>query len=147
MNARFLLAVFFALSAFAPLAASAKQCAPVLKDGWVRLGPVAMPMMAGFGRIENPCPQPVAVVSASSPAFGDVSIHESRVVDGVNRMRELGELPVAAKSSATLAPGGLHLMLMRPAAPLKEGDKVAVIFKLKDGREVSAELMAKKTGP
>lgn len=137
----------FALSAFTPFVASAKQCAPVLKDGWVRLGPVAMPMMAGFGRIENPCPQPVAVVSASSPAFGDVSIHESRVVDGVNRMRELAELPVAAKSSATLAPGGLHLMLMRPATPLKEGDKVVVTFKLKDGREVSAELTAKKTGP
>lgn len=146
MNAR-LLAALFALSAFAPFTASAKQCAPVLKDGWVRLGPVAMPMMAGFGRIENPCPQPVAVVSASSPAFGDVSIHESRVVDGVNRMRELAELPVAAKSSATLAPGGMHLMLMRPSAPLKDGDKVAVTFKLKDGREVTGELVARKTAP
>lgn len=146
MNPR-LLAVLFALSAFAPLAASAKQCAPVLKDGWVRLGPMAMPMMAGFGRIENPCPQPVAVVSARSPAFGDVSIHESRVVDGVNRMRELAELPVAAKSSATLAPGGLHLMLMRPSAPLKEGDKVVVTFKLKDGREISGVLATRKTTP
>ena len=146
MNAR-LLAVFFAVSVSAPFAAYAKQCAPVVKDGWVRLGPVAMPMMAGFGRIENPCPQPVAVVSARSPAFGDVSIHESRVVDGVNRMRELAELPVAAKSNATLAPGGLHLMLMRPSAPLKEGDKVAVIFRLKDGREVSGELTARKTAP
>lgn len=146
MNARFL-AAFFALSALAPLGASAKQCAPALKDGWVRLGPVAMPMLAGFGRIENPCPQPVAVVSARSPAFGDVSIHESRVVDGVNRMRELAELPVAAKSGATLAPGGLHLMLMRPSAPLKEGDKIAVTFKLKDGREVSGELVARKAAP
>ncbi|MBP3984964.1 copper chaperone PCu(A)C [Pseudoxanthomonas helianthi] len=146
MNARFL-AAFFVVSVSAPFAAHAKQCAPVVKDGWVRLGPVAMPMMAGFGRIENPCPQPVAVVSARSPAFGDVSIHESRVVDGVNRMRELAELPVAAKSGATLAPGGLHLMLMRPSAPLKEGDRIAVTFKLKDGREVSGKLVAKKTGP
>ena len=146
MNARFLVALF-ALSAFAPFAASAKQCAPVLKDGWVRLGPVAMPMMAGFGRIENPCPQLVAVVSARSAAFGEVSIHESRVVDGVNRMRELSELPVAAKSSATLAPGGLHLMLMHPAAVLKEGDRVVVTFRLKDGREVSGELALRKTTP
>ena len=146
MNAR-LLAAFFAVSVSAPFAAHAKQCAPVVKDGWVRLGPVAMPMMAGFGRIENPCPQPVAVVSARSPAFGDVSIHESRVVDGVNRMRELAALSVAAKTGARLAPGGLHLMLVRPSAPLKEGDRIAVTFKLKDGREVSGELVAKKTGP
>ena len=146
MNAR-LLAALFAFSVFMPFAASAKQCAPELKDGWVRLGPVAMPMMAGFGRIENPCAQPVVVVSAASPAFGDVSIHESRVVDGVNRMRELSELPVAAKSAATLAPGGMHLMLMRPSAPLKEGDKVAVTFRLKDGRGVSGELTVHKAAP
>lgn len=119
----------------------------MLKDGWVRLGPVAMPMSAGFGRIENPCPRPVAVVSARSAAFGDVSIHESRIVDGVNRMRELSELPVAAKSSATLAPGGLHLMLMRPAAALNEGDRIVVTFRLKDGREVSGELVARKAAP
>lgn len=146
MNAR-LFAAWFALSAFAPFAVSAKQCAPVLKGGWVRLGPVAMPMMAGFGRIQNSCPQPAVVVSARSPAFGDVSIHESRVVDGVNRMRELSELPVAAESSATLAPGGMHLMLMRPSAPLKEGDKVDVTFKLKDGRVVPGELVVRKAVP
>lgn len=146
MNAR-RLAALLALSAALPFAASARQCLPVLKDGWLRLGPVAMPMSAGFGRIENPCPQPVALVAASSPAFAEVSIHESRVVDGVNRMRELDELPVAAKSSATLAPGGLHLMLMRPANALKEGDKVAVEFKLKDGRMLHGELVARKTAP
>lgn len=146
MNARFLVPLV-ALVAAVPFGASAGQCAPVLKDGWVRLGPVAMPMSAGFGRIENPCPRPVAVVSARSAAFGDVSIHESRIVDGVNRMRELSELPVAAKSSATLAPGGLHLMLMRPAAALNEGDRIVVTFRLKDGREVSGELVARKAAP
>lgn len=146
MNAR-LLAALVALSTALPFAVSAKQCAPLLKDGWLRLGPVAMPMLAGFGRIENPCPRPVAVVAASSPAFGEVSIHESRVVDGVNRMRELDELPVAAESGALLAPGGLHLMLMHPAKTLKEGDKVAVEFKLKDGRVVRGELVARKAAP
>lgn len=146
MNAR-CLTLLVALVAAVPFGASAGQCVPALKDGWVRLGPVAMPVMAGFGRIENPCPRPVVVVSVRSAAFGEVSIHESRVVDGVNRMRELSELPVAPKSSATLAPGGLHLMLMRPIAPPKEGDKVAVTFRLKDGREVSGELAARKAVP
>lgn len=146
MNAR-CLTLLVALVAAVPFGASAGQCVPALKGGWVRLGPVAMPVMAGFGRIENPCPRPVVVVSVRSAAFGEVSIHESRVVAGVNRMRELSELPVAPKSSATLAPGGLHLMLMRPIAPPKEGDKVAVTFRLKDGREVSGELAARKTVP
>lgn len=125
----------------------ARECVPVMKDGWVRLPPAAMPMMAGFGRIANACPMPVVIVSVSSPAFGDVSIHETRNVDGVNRMREVEQLRIAADDSATLKPGGLHLMLMQPHAPLKEGSKVVVKFKLQDGREILSELVVRKPVP
>lgn len=118
-----------------------------MKDGWVRLPPVAMPMMAGFGRIANPCPAPVVIVSASSPAFGEVSLHETRIVDGVNRMRELEELRIAPDSDATFKPGGMHLMLMQPRALLKEGGKVVVVFKLQDGREILSELVVRKPAP
>ena len=97
-----------------------------MKDGWVRLPPAAMPMMAGFGRIANPCPAPVVIVSASSPAFGEVSLHETRIVDGVNRMRELEQLRIVPDGDAIFKPGGMHLMLMQPHAPLKEGSKVVV---------------------
>lgn len=124
--------------------AGAKECVPAMKEGWVRLPPAAMPMMAGFGRIANPCPMPVVIVSASSPAFGEVSIHETRNVDGVNRMREVEQLRIAPDDSATLNPGGLHLMLMQPRAPLKEGSKVVVNFKLQDGREILSELVVRK---
>ncbi|MEP6907199.1 MAG: copper chaperone PCu(A)C [Pseudoxanthomonas sp.] len=125
----------------------ARECMPAMKEGWVRLPPAAMPMMAGFGRITNPCAMPVVIVSASSPAFGDVSLHETRNIDGVNRMRELQELRVAPDGSATLKPGGMHLMLMQPRAPLKEGSKVVVKFTLQDGREMLAELVVRKPLP
>jgi copper(I)-binding protein len=86
-------------------------------------------------------------LSASSPAFGDVSIHETRNIDGVNRMREVEQLRIAADDSAVLKPGGLHLMLMQPHAPLKEGSKVVVKFKLQDGREILSELVVRKPVP
>ena len=135
------------LLAAGALQAGAKECAPAMKEGWVRLPPAAMPMMAGFGRIANPCPMPAVIVSASSPAFGEVSIHETRNVDGVNRMRELEQLRIAPDDSAMLKPGGLHLMLMQPRAPLKEGSKVVVSFKLQGGREILSELVVKKPAP
>jgi periplasmic copper chaperone A len=143
-HAKWVLALLLATCA---LQAGAKECAPEMKEGWVRLPPAAMPMMAGFGRIANPCRMPVVIVSASSPAFGEVSIHETRNVDGVNRMRELEQLRIAPDDSATLKPGGLHLMLMQPRAPLKEGSKVVVNFKLQDGREILSELVVKKPTP
>jgi copper(I)-binding protein len=122
----------------------ARECTAKVKDGWVRMPPMAMPMMAGFGTIENPCAVPVTIVGASSPAFGDVSLHETRVVDGVSRMRHLPELRIAPEGAATLKPGGLHLMLMQPRAPLKEGSKVVIEFALKGGGVLRGEFTVRK---
>ena len=138
---------FALLLATSALQASAKECVPSMKEGWVRLPPAAMPMMAGFGRITNPCPAPMVIVSASSPAFGDVSLHETRNVGGVNRMRELEQLRIAPDGDAIFKPGGMHLMLMQPRAPLKQGSKVVVSFKLQDGREILSELVVRKPAP
>lgn len=125
------------------LPACARDCAPQLREGWIRLLPVDMPMLAGFGRIENPCGTPVTIVGVSSPSFGDVSLHETRVVDGVSRMRAVPELRIAPEGAAVLKPGGLHLMLMAPEAKLKAGSRVAVEFRLKDGGVLRGELEAR----
>lgn len=142
--AKWMLALLFAACASQ---AGARECAPAMKDGWVRLPPAAMPMMAGFGRIANPCLAPVVIVAASSPAFGEVSLHETRIVDGVSRMRAIEQLRIVPDGVATFKPGGMHLMLMQPRAPLKEGSKVVVVFKLQDGRELLSELVVRKPVP
>ena len=108
--------------------------------GWVRMPPVAMPMMAGFGRIENACGEAVAVVRVRSDAFADVSLHETRIVDGVSRMRAVPRLAVPAGGSVELKPGGLHLMLMQPKDSLKPGDSVEVVLELEGGQTSAVEL-------
>lgn len=137
----------FALSLAFVLPIHARECAPRLRDGWIRMTPVKMPMMAGFGRIENRCTKPVTIVGVSSPAFEDVSLHETRMVDGVSRMRALPELGIAPDGAAVLKPGGMHLMLMEPHAPLKEGGRVTIEFKLKDGGVLRGELEVRKPTP
>lgn len=124
-----------------PAHARERDCAPRIVEGWIRLLPGGMPH-AGFGRIENPCPMPVTILGASSPAYDSVELHESRVVDGVNRMRAVPQLPIAPQGSAVLKPGGLHLMLMDPHAPLHEGSRVEIEFKLADGRALRGEFTA-----
>lgn len=115
-------------------AADAGQCRPRVRDAWLRMppGPAGM-MLAGFARIENPCGVPVAITGAGSTAFGDVSLHETRLVDGVSRMRAVPELRVAANSSVELKPGGLHLMLMQSTRAVKPGSRVPVEFRLAGG--------------
>lgn len=127
--------------------AVAGDCRPKVLDAWVRMPPggvSTMPMMAGFARIENRCPTPATITSASSPSFGSVELHESRVVDGISRMRPVPELRLAPDGAAVLKPGGLHLMLMRPGAALKPGSKIVVEFKLADGGKLLGEFELRK---
>ena len=127
--------------------ANAAECLPVVKAAWVRLPPVAMPMMAGFGRIENPCKAPVSIVGAESLAFEDVSLHETREANGVSRMREVAALPIAPGKVAELKPGGLHLMLHGPYQSLAAGEKVVITLKLADGRSLPVQFEVRKSAP
>lgn len=120
--------------------ASGGACAVRMVGGWVRTPPVAMPMMAGFGRIENACSAAVAVVAVRSDAFADVSLHETRIVDGVSRMRAVPRLAVPAGGSVELKPGGLHLMLMQPRGALTPGDSIEVVLELEGGQTRTVQL-------
>lgn len=124
-------------------AAQARECARV-QEAWIRMPPASMPMMAGFGRVVNGCPRPLTIVAARSPAFASVELHETRIVDGISRMRAVPELRLPPDGSALFKPGGLHLMMMRPRAPLKSGSKVVVEFVLSDGRSLLGEFEVRK---
>jgi periplasmic copper chaperone A len=140
------LAALLLLSVAASLAtpAIARDCLPKVSQGWVRLPPMKMPMMAGFGKIVNTCPTPMTIVGVSSPSFGSVELHETRIVDGVSKMRQLPELRLAPDGIAQLKPGGMHLMLMKPSATLKAGSKVVVEFKLAGGGQLLGEFEVRK---
>ena len=135
-------AVAFVFVLSTPVAA--RECRPQVLEGWVRMPPSKMPMMAGFGRIVNRCPTPATIVSARSPSFGSVELHETRVVDGVSRMRPVPQLRLAPDGAAVLKPGGMHLMLMRPGATLKPGSRVVVEFELAGGGTLLGEFEVRK---
>lgn len=125
----------------------AAECVPVAKAAWVRLPPAAMPMMAGFVRIENPCRTPVSIVGAESLAFQDVSLHETREENGVSRMREVTALPVAPGKAVELKPGGLHLMLHGADQSLVAGERPVITLKLADGRSLPVTFEVRKSSP
>lgn len=146
------LALSLTLAALLSLAACTPECSTQVLDGWVRLPPAGMQhggmpgmsMMAGFGRIENRCGEPATVVSASSPAFADVSLHETRTRDGISRMRPVPALNIAANGVAVLEPGSLHLMLMQPRASIQPGDRIPIQFTLADGRILPGQFEARR---
>ena len=73
-----------------------------------------MKMSAGYFVLTNNTDEAIRITGVTSAQFAAVEIHETKIEDGISRMRELDELIVPPQGSVTLERGGKHLMLMRP---------------------------------
>ena len=76
-------------------------------------------MSAGYLTIQNNSRETVVLTSVTSPQYGRVEIHETTIENDIARMRPLDGLTILAGQSATLEPGGKHLMLMQPQESLQ----------------------------
>jgi copper(I)-binding protein len=62
---------------------------------------------------------------------------------GVSSMEPAGDLTIAPGTILTLAPGGLHAMLMNLQAPINKGDRFKLTLKFAEGGEVTVEVVAR----
>lgn len=123
----------FLLVALGMLAAMPAAADLDISQPWVREAPPTARVMAGYMNISNTGADAVSVIAVSSPGFASVELHRTVVEDGIARMEPVGQLDIAAGSSVSLEPGGLHLMLIEPAQVLTEGDSVTLILHRADG--------------
>lgn len=101
---------------------------------------------AGFMTIRNTGAAADRLVSASSPVAGRVELH-THIRDGdVMRMRPVQDIPVPAGGSATLAPGGLHLMFMGLNRALVAGETIPVTLRFAEAGEVTVQLRVQAAG-
>jgi periplasmic copper chaperone A len=78
------------------------------------------------------------LVRAESDIARAVEIHETRVEDGIMRMRPVDGVSVDVDGTAELRPGGLHIMLIGLQRSLAPGDRFPVVlhFEKNGAREV-----------
>lgn len=84
------------------------------------------------------------LLRVTSPLAAKVELH-NHIKDGdVMRMREVPSIDVPAGGAATLAPGGLHIMLLELKQPLKTGESIPLTLEFeKAGKvEVAAPVQA-----
>jgi copper(I)-binding protein len=119
----------------------------VVEHAWIRAAPPGAAMLAGYATLKNAGDAPLVVTGASSADFGDVSLHESFSENGVERMRELGDVVVAPGASAIFAPGGKHFMLMDGRRELRTGDVVKIHIATKSGNGADADFALRDAAP
>ncbi|MBM2614255.1 copper chaperone PCu(A)C [Actinoplanes sp. LDG1-06] len=123
-------------------ATSSSAATLTIKDPWVKAGP-AGEMTAAFGTLVNDTGADVTITAAESPA-SPLELHEMTMKDGKMVMQpKEGGFVIKANGTHELAPGGDHLMLMKPAKAIEPGDEVTFTLKLADGSTVPFTAIAK----
>jgi copper(I)-binding protein len=143
----------FAICAFAifgttpSLAQQTKAGDLVIDHAWTRATPGGADVGIGYLTIENKGAVPDRLTGASTPAAAKAELHEMSMDNGVMKMRPVKDgLPIPPGQSVTLAPGGLHLMLMGLKIPFKEGGKVPLTLQFEKAGKVEVTLDVQSVG-
>jgi periplasmic copper chaperone A len=116
-----------------------------IEKPWMRLIIKARPA-AGYFTLKNDTDKPVALTGATSSACGMMMLHRSVEQNGVEKMLPVKSLTVPAHGAVSFAPGGYHIMCMKPQASMERGKSVPVTLKFADGSSVSAQFPVKGPG-
>lgn len=136
---RALLLAGFALGC-AALAATHEHGALRISQAWSRATAAGMPMGVAYLTITNRGKSADALIAASTPAAARVEMHRTTMVDGMARMRPLGEIPLPAGETVKIGPGGIHLMLVDLEAPLVAGRSVPLTLEFRVAGRVTVDL-------
>jgi copper(I)-binding protein len=116
-------------------------------DPWTRPAAAAA-MGVGYLGLVNHGTVPVTLLSAQSPAARTVSLHQTRVTDGVARMAPMpGGLTIPAGGTIALSPGGYHLMLEGLSKPLTAGATAPLTLRFSNGARAAVDLVVQVQPP
>ena len=89
-----------------------------------------------------------SLIGVSADGYAMAHIHKTEIVNDVVSMASVDLIELAPGKAVTLESGGLHIMLMKPAAAIAEGDMVSLTLEFDDGttQNVSAMVMNMKHG-
>jgi copper(I)-binding protein len=116
-----------------------------IENGFTRATVPGQKVTGGYLKIENKGVSD-QLISASSPAAGQVELHMMKMDGNVMQMRQIKEIDIPANGSVELKPGGLHLMLMDLKTPLKAGETIPVKLKFAKAGELEMKLSVKAVG-
>ncbi len=106
-----------------------------VEDAWIRWLPANVPG-GGYMTVTNTGTQARILIGASSPDYGEVSMHQTRFRNGMNEMTPVESVELIPFRPVRFAEGGYHLMLLHPKRSLQIGDRVLIALHFAQGPSV-----------
>ncbi len=116
----------------------------VVTDAWVRLPAVAANPGAAYLTIEGGA-DPATLVAVRAPFALRTEMHETMHHDGRMTMEPIGDVPIPARGTLAIEPGGKHVMVYDISPNVRAGTPVPLRFEFAEGREIEVE--AQVVGP
>lgn len=117
-----------------------------IRQPWARASAGPAKAGAAYLAIVNRGTAVDRLVGAETPAARKAALHGHEMDQGVARMRPVEAVEIAPGGTAALAPGGLHVMLMGLAAPLKQGDSFPLALTFERAGRIEVEVRVEAVG-
>ncbi|WP_444959262.1 copper chaperone PCu(A)C [Microbulbifer sp. ZKSA002] len=108
----------------------------ITAEGYARETPPGPSMSAAFVSLHNTGDSSQVLTGVELPGVEQASadLHTTISENGINRMRPLDQLTIAARASVDMAPGGVHLMIK--GLRLQAGEELPLRLLFADGSSV-----------
>ena len=97
-----------------------------IEQPWARASIGTIGPTAAYMKIHNTGTEADRLLFVSSPLSELVEVHRTSKNNGMMSMEPAGTITIAGKSTVALAPGELHLMLMKLKSPLVKGEFIQI---------------------
>ena len=109
----------------------------VIEQPWARASIGTNRPAAAYLTIRNEGTEDDALLAVSTPLSGIAEVHAMSMKDGVMRMGPAGPVEIPAGGKVLLAPGGLHIMMMKLQKALIKGKTIEITLSFKRSGKIT----------
>lgn len=113
---------------------------------WIRATAPLQTVSGAFMTLVNNSATAYSLVSVSFAGAGAVEIHETSMVDGKMRMRQVDQIEIPSNGSAALKPGSYHIMLIGLERAMEPGARETLALTFSDGSQKTVEAVVGNSG-
>ncbi|MBW4984455.1 copper chaperone PCu(A)C [Mameliella sp. CS4] len=128
----------FILTLVMPLTASAGDLSVTVAV--VPLAPPGVMAHAAYFNLTNDGAETRRLIGVRAEGYAMAHLHRSEEMADVATMTAVDAIDIAPGQSIVFKPGGLHVMLMHPAAMQAEGDTVLLTLKFANGETLPVQV-------